>query len=495
MLTLMKVMSGFRRDHRASVMVQLRRLRKDERGAVSIMMGFLIVPLVGFLAVGFEVSNWYSITRGMQNAADAATLAAAINNSDPAYKAEAFAVAATYGFVNGVNNVTINVKNDEICPVTGDTNCYSVSISGSTPLLLSQVVGFQGNGNINGSLQKQLSAAAMAKPSSPKDICVLALAGSGTNPAIQTNGAPTANLNGCNSMSYTGADCNGHNLGIGISFTVGSTNNGCGANKMSNQSKLFPQDPYLSQISGNISAFPANPCNNNYPQEQHQGNHSSLDASAQPLNLANLVVAHTLNLSAGNNFVCGDQMLTGDVTVNTPLGQSAVLIIENGQLDLNGNTFQTHQGSALTIVFTGTNGPNCPNGLCYKHAPTNNTNGPGGVLDITPPTTGPWAGIAIVQDPSLTDLTDANGVGVLDVSSAGNSPTWNITGLVYMPHATIALKGAIDKSTNGNSCLVLVADNFQISGTGGFLKANPLQCKAAGLTTPTVPVGVTALVR
>jgi Flp pilus assembly protein TadG len=492
MLTLMKMkmMSGFRRDQRASVVVQLRRLRKDERGAVSIMMGFLMVPLVGFMALGFEVSNWYSITRGMQNAADAATLAAAINNNPnlvgslPAYEAEAKAVAATYGFVNGTNNVTINVINNAICPVTGDTNCYSVSISGSTPLLLSQVVGFQGNGNVNGSLQKQLSAVAIAKPSSPADICVLALAGSGTNPAIQTNGAPTANLNGCNSLSYTGAQCNGHNLGIGTSFTVGS-NNGCGAKQMSNQSQLDPPDPYKTQISGNIAAFPANPCNNNYPQEQHQGNHSSLDASAQPLNLANLVVANTntLNLSAGNNFVCGDQMLTGNVTVNTPLGQSAVLIIENGQLDLNGHTFQTSQGSALTIVFTG--GDNT-----RIHAPTDNTNGPGGALDITPPTTGPWAGIAIVQDPNLQDTN-----GNLDVSSAGNSPTWNITGLIYMPHATINLKGAIDKSTNGNSCLVIVADNFQISGTGGFLKANPLQCKAAGLPTPTVPVGVTALVR
>jgi Flp pilus assembly protein TadG len=495
MLTLMKVMSGFRRDHRASVMVQLRLLRKDERGAVSIMMGFLIVPLVGFLAVGFEVSNWYSITRGMQNAADAATLAAAINNSDPAYKAEAKAVAATYGFVDGVNNVTIDVKNDQNCPltpgqVTPDQNCYSVQIFGSTPLLLSQVVGFQGNGNVNGSLQKQLSAVAMAKPSSPADICVLALAGSGTNPAIQTNGAPTANLNGCNSLSYTGAQCNGHNLGIGTSFTVGS-NNGCGAKQMSNQSQLNPPDPYLQQISGNIAAFPANPCTT-YPLETNNGyafSATQLKGTAGFIPSFNPVTG-ILTLGAGNNFVCGDWMLPSPknsplpVTVTTNGAGSAVLIFENGQLDLNGNTFQTDSTTALTLVFTGSDS------VQYTHAPTDNSNGNGSaqnVLNINPPTTGPWAGIAIVQDPKLK-------IG-LDVAAAGNRPTWDITGLIYMPHATINLKGAIDKSTYGNSCLVLVADNFQISGTGGFLKANPLQCKAAGLTTPTVPVGVTALVR
>src|SRR6516225_3675334 len=103
----------------SSLINQLRRLRADERGGVAIMMGILMIPLVGFLAMGFEVSNWYMITRGMQNAADAATLAAAINNG-PNYDVEARAVAAQYGFVNGVNNVTIAVTNTATCPVTGE---------------------------------------------------------------------------------------------------------------------------------------------------------------------------------------------------------------------------------------------------------------------------------------------------------------------------------------------------------------------------------------
>jgi hypothetical protein len=62
----------------------------------------------------------------------------------------------------------------------------------------------------------------------------------------------------------------------------------------------------------------------------------------------------------------------------------------------------------------------------------------------------------IYQNPTLT-------TGV-DVWAAGNSPSWNITGLVYMPHASVTLKGAVDRATAGKSCLVMVADNFQISG-------------------------------
>jgi hypothetical protein len=57
-----------------------------------------------------------------------------------------------------------------------------------------------------------------------------------------------------------------------------------------------------------------------------------------------------------------------------------------------------------------------------------------------------------------------------------------------MPHASVTLKGAIDKSTFGKSCVVLVADNFQISGTGGVLKTDIGQCQQAGLTMPTATI-------
>jgi Flp pilus assembly protein TadG len=446
----------------SSIANQLRRLRTDERGAVSAMMGFLAIPLLGFLALGFEVSNWYLITRGMQNAADSATIAAAINNGAN-YDLEARAVAAQLGFVDGAKNVTVAATNTAACPGGGNI-CYSVSISGYTPLLLSQIVGFQGDANFNGTLEKKLSAVAVAKQSTvPQNLCLLALASSGVAQGIRANGAPASNMNGCDSMSNTAAQCSGSNLGLGISFAVGS-NNGCGAQQISNPAIT---DPY-AYLASNIPPLSSSGCGGNYPQESHHGNSSSVAVGNQ--------LTGTLTLSAGNNFLCGDQMLTGNVTVNAQLGQPAALIIENGQLDLNGYTLTTSSGSAVTLVFSGTNGG-------YTHAPTDNTNGTGGVLDITPPTTGPWKGVAIYQDPSLT-------TGV-DVSAAGNSPTWNITGLVYMPHATLTLRGAIDKSTFGKSCLVMVADSFQISGTGGLMKTNIGQCSQAGLTMPTaaIPAG------
>jgi hypothetical protein len=448
---------------------QLRRLRRDERGAVAVMMGILAIPLAGFMAVGFEVSNWYMITRGMQNAADAAAVAAALNGG-PTYVVEAQGVAATYGFVNGQNNVTVAVTNSAPCTpnpnLPSGATCYSATISGYTPLLMSQVVGYQGNANINGALQKQLAASAMATPGTQQaPLCMMAL---GTTVAqdIRTNGAPTANLNGCNTLSNTAAQCNGHNLGAGTSFAVGA-NNGCGT-----QQAAIPQpapDPYAYLASNNASVLgsaglSAANCGG-YPQETGKNNKTS--GGNNP--------SKTWNVLAGNNFVCGDVMLTADTVITPPIGQSAVIIIENGQLDLNGfkltnavTTNATGNATGVTIVFSGDNSGK------YTHAPTDNSGG--GTLDISAPTSGPWSGVAIYQDPALT-------TGV-SVSAAGNSPIWLITGIIYMPHASIELKGAIDKSQSGNSCVVLVADNVLIDGTGGILKTNMGQCKQAGVTAP-----------
>src|SRR6266478_6817615 len=218
----------------------LHRLREDQRGTVSVMMGFLIIPLVGALGIGFEVSSWYMSGRGMQNAADAAALAAATNGGAN-YDVEAKAVTAQYGFVDGANTITVAASNAAACPAGGNT-CYSVTISGSVPLLVSQIVGYQGDTTLNGGAAKLLSAVAVAKPTiKPQDLCMVALAGSGAAQAIRTNGSPVANMNGCNVMSNTAAQCNGSNLGAGLGLAHGSSN-GCGVKSVSGVDVV--PDPY-----------------------------------------------------------------------------------------------------------------------------------------------------------------------------------------------------------------------------------------------------------
>src|SRR5713101_1528035 len=270
----------------------LHRLRKDQRGTVSIIMGLLIVPLVGALGIGFEVSNWYMTGRGMQNAADAAALAAATNGGAN-YDVEAKAVAARYGFVDGVNSISIAASNAATCPGGGNT-CYSVTISGAVPLLVSQVVGYRGDTTLNGAAAKQLNAIAVAKPMvQPQPLCMVALATSGAAQGIRTNGAPTANMNGCNVMSNTAAQCNGSNLGAGLGLAHG-TSNGCGVVPVSNIPVVT--DTYLG-LASNIPALSSSGCAGSYPQETKHGNTYSVAAGNQ--------LSGAMNLAAGNNFKCG----------------------------------------------------------------------------------------------------------------------------------------------------------------------------------------------
>jgi hypothetical protein len=154
--------------------------------------------------------------------------------------------------------------------------------------------------------------------------------------------------------------------------------------------------------------------------------------------------------------------LTGNVTVNAPTG--AVLVIRNGRLNTNGFRIQTASGSGLTIVFTGTVGGS------YIHYPTGS-----GIVDIAAPTSGPWSGVSIYQAPTMT-------TGV-NITSAGTSPTWRVTGLVYLSRASVTLSGAVNKATNGANCFVLVVDNLTITGSANIVPNGG--CVAAGLTMPT----------
>jgi Flp pilus assembly protein TadG len=419
----------------AATIKRFRSFLGNEEGASIIVIALTLPALIGAMGLAAEVSYWHLSHRAMQNAADAAAIAAATNGG-AAYAAEAKAVAAQYGFQDGTNNVTVTVTN----PTTAagcTTNCYSVAISDHVPLFLSQVVGFTGNTTVSGQPASTIGASAVATSAPAYPYCVLALASSGVQ-GIKTDGSPNSNMNGCNTMSDTSSACNGSNLNANFGDAVGNNKN-CGVVPNSNATPV--SDPYAGLATS--VPIPTNTCSS-YPQEPKKG-------SLPPSNLW----TGTNNFN-GNKVVCGDQQLIGDTTMN-----NTVLVIENGVLDTNGYKLS---GTNLTIIFSGSGNGN------YQHIPTG-----GGTLDIAGPTSGPWSGVAIYQDPALSK-------GV-DITAAGNTPTWNISGLVYLPHSSVTLSGAINKASGGFSCFDLVIDNVTINGTGSIYKDNT-QCPQAGLLQP-----------
>lgn len=401
----------------------------DERGVSITVIALLMPALIGAMGLAVEVSYWQLHHRAMQNAADAAAIAVATLPASN-YANVAIATAAQYNFTSGLGNVVVSTSNPNSAPGCS-ANCYVVTITDEVPLFLSQVVGYAGS-VVNGQHVTSLTATAVATTKGSDPLCLLALGSSGAE-GITSNGAPKANLNGCNIMSDTSATCHGHNLGADIGYAH-STNSGCGVTQDSNMPTVA--DPY----SGLASNIPADTCAGSYPQEP----------SLPPIN------EWSGNYSSGVHVVCGALQLTGNTTIN-----NAVLVIENGQLDTNGYTLK---GSGLTIILTGSNNAS------YQHIPTG-----GGTLDVAAPTSGSWSGVAIYQDPNLS--TNVN------ISYSGSSPTWNLSGLVYLPHSSVTFSGAVNQSSQGGTCFVMVVDNITINGSGGIF-ANDTQCGSAGLAPP-----------
>jgi hypothetical protein len=243
-------------------------------------------------------------------------------------------------------------------------------------------------------------------------------------------------------MSNSNANCSGHDLNAGLSTTVGNSND-CGTTRSTGATPAA--DPY-------------NPPPGTIP--------SSAGCSAG------------LNLTAGTNVtwgatkaVCGDVTITGSGTVGvTTPADGTVLLIKNGTLNIGNNaTLKTLANSGLTIIFQDD---------LFSQRPYPSS---GGTLDIAAPTSSaqPWHGVALYADPSKPGGS---------FTYTGNSPTWDITGLVYFPKDTVTMKGAVNKSTNGYSCIAMIVWQIVIKGTADVFYVNPeTQCNQANVTPPTHP--------
>jgi len=412
------------------------RLRSDKRGNVLVIFAVALPLMVGTLGLAVEGGSWYQTNRSLQNAADEAVVAAA-TNATSTYLTEAKAVTSQYGFTDGSGNVTVTASNAATCP-GGATPCYSVTVTKKLPLMLMQAVGFTGNTTVSGKAAERLQVTAYAtQQTSPREYCMLALAGSAPSTSavdFLANGAPKADLGGCNIMSNASMNCNGHDLNAGYADAVG-TSQDCGKIRDSNMSKVT--DPYSSKASN----IPSNSCS------------------------SYATTTITGSLALGTKNYCGGVKLGADVT----LTGDNVIYIRDGSLDLNGHTLLTASGASAVIVFTGTNSSSISHIVTGK-----------GTLDISSPTSGTWSGTAIYTDPTLKTN--------VDYSAAGNSPSWNISGLVYLPNANVTFSGAVGKGTNGNACFVMVFDKITINGTGSLF--NQGGCAAQGLTPPSNPIGI-----
>jgi Flp pilus assembly protein TadG len=280
-----------------------------------------------------------------------------------------------------------------------------------------------------------IAAAAIAVNGKNIPICVL------TFSDFLGHGTPTSNLQGCSMASNANMDCtatSGINAQFG--FYVGTYKN-CATTGV-------PSPPTADPYAGLASHIPANPCGAtaaSFPQEPNNGSppvSNQWTGSSWPSGVH-------VDASTGDHIMCGDVQLKGNVSI----AGSETLVIENGMLDLNGFNLTTTGSGALTIIFTGP--------TVSGFTPNHNITGTG-TLNISGPTSGTWLNITMYQDPSLTSG--------LSMTEAGNkNPTWDVSGIIYLPKADLTISGSVNNANNGSSCLIFVANSITINGQGQII--------------------------
>ena len=425
-------------------MCDLTRLLRNQSGVVSITTALTLPLLVGFAALGIEVTEWYAQARSIQAAADDAALSTAVayaQGNTSGYAQEGTSVASSDGYTNGVNGVTVTVN---MPPVTGsevgNANAVQVDIvTPITPLLASMFVSaFNVTGN---------GVAIVGGPNNSSNGCVLALNSANTTGAT-LNGTTSITLSHCafdvNATSPTASlVMNGNS-----SLTAENVNLGGGEQISSNSTliatdgvKLFQppaKDPYATRQIPSFSGC---------------GQSSST-----------LKIHKDTTLQQG--VYCGGIDITGGTVTFSP----GIYILNQGDFDVDGNATVIGTGGVTIILTTSSTDFTTVGNVII--------NG-GATINLVAPNSGPTAGIAIWQDRRAPDSGS-------DKLNGGS--TMQVTGAIYLPSESVTYSGG--QASNDNGCTQLIALN--ITFTGNSQLGN--NCSGSGVTSITSSSSLAQLV-
>ena len=398
----------------------LLRFRADRRANVAPIFALSLVPMLGFIGSAVDYSRANSIKSAMQAAADATALnlvqnAASIPSGD--VSATATNIFNSLFSRPGANNLTISASS-----TSGGTVTVSATASATADFM-----GVLGVSNI----PIRSSAVAIKTPGDGFG-CVLALNRTASG-VITAQGSTVANLNGC-SMYDNSSHASAMTVGGSASITALSVG-------------------VVGGISGNVTTT--------------QGVRTGVSPLPDPY--AKVAVpfysgCNETNFSAKNKVTinpgvyCGGMQFNAnaDVTFNP-----GVYFVDRGNFQVNGGAIL--QGTGVTIVFTSSTMSNWP---------TASING-GATISLTPPTTGPLAGLVIFGDRNIPTGTSFKFNG---------GASQYLGGAIYFPTGEIDFAGGAGANT---TCTQLIGDTIKFTGNSGLA----INCAGYG-TKPISPTGV-----
>jgi hypothetical protein len=390
---------------------------RDRSGASAIVVSLSLTAVLGAAGLAVDLGTAYAQRRQAQNAADSAAFsgAAAAFAGATDVAGQAGAVAARYGFRDGVNGVTVTVRSPPAeGGYAGDPLAVEVIIRRPGPRFFSSLIV---------SSAQIVRARAVGRAGTHGDACVLALSQEASASAAET-GKADIRLNGCslfaNSSSPTALQLNG-----GASLTA-TTVGVVGGYSVSSNATLTT----TSGVRTNQKPL-ADPYNDvPVPRpDKCTYNGASLSGVQRIANAGPTVFCNGLSINAGANITL----------------DPGVYIIDRGDLTVNGGATLT--GTAVTIVLTSSTGSN----YATVHINGNST------IDLSAPASGATAGLVFFQDRRAPG-------GVGNVFNGGS--TQRINGAIYFPNQLVTFTGGSTTQTSG--CTQLLASEIAFKGNSSL---------------------------
>jgi hypothetical protein len=381
-------------------------VQRDRRGSVAVQVALVLTVLVGFAALGLEITTLLLQQRKQQAAADAAAIAAGVTGRTTTQLTnEALAMTGSYGFVNGSNSVVVTVNK----PATGgtyDANSVEVIVQKAYPARLLKLFKYT---------SFTIKARAVSAPGRRSSGCLLALDTSASGAVTIRNNSSITNTNcelAANSSSSTALILENSAHILGPVYLVGNY-------QLGNSASITGTPLVTGGVTPVVDPYASVP----------------LPSAPTKCDRTQTVTIKGKKNTLTAGYYCGGIIIDNGADVT--LGPGIYFI--DGVFSLGQNS-----------IIVGTSGVT----LLFNSAPQISV-AQGVALSITAPLSGDTAGMAMVSQRTVTGLFSIN-----------NNATMLIEGAMYFPGMTATIGG--QAQTTGANCTQLIAKKLDLGSNLAF---------------------------
>ena len=457
---------------------------RDDGGQALVLAVVAMTALMGFVGLAIDVGNLRADERKLQQTADAAALAGALELSYCTYTSgvacQKMEDAATSSVTeNGFSTPTLKTNTCTTPSITGITlvlnwgPCLLGSSdpnNGSKYAVEAQVGQKYGTyfASVLGLSTVTLTARAEAGSGNSGYCMYVDTKDYGTVPgtgtlAIESGGHTTLNC-GIQDDGTLSAKGNGSHL-TATQFEV-SASSGTGSNQFSPAPSFNApqiQDPLCLVYSGSLSSYSQSSCTSNTVYHQptctswtvltgpvsgtlSPGCYSAPSSGCSPVSVKNNGFGNDVNT------YCDAVTLNGNLTLQPPSGQNGMYVF-NGDLDLGGYNLT---GTGVTLYFQGGSLINGNGSQVTLTAPANDSTPSGGSGANAATVSGSYQAMLLWQSP-----IDAN---TMELAS-GSTSVWS--GIIYVPDGILDLSDGANEQAGCTTGVYSILDAYTVEDSHG----------------------------